>query len=68
MEQDRVAGDLVLYSNLIELSRKLGDYSKAISVFLRWKRSGITPDFIAYNLMFSLFGKAKLFQEAQLLL
>ncbi|KAH7847560.1 hypothetical protein Vadar_027602 [Vaccinium darrowii] len=51
MEKDRVTGDLVLYSNLIELSRKLRDYSKAISVFSRLKSSemrskGVIPDMV----------------------
>ncbi|KAK9061736.1 hypothetical protein SSX86_018922 [Deinandra increscens subsp. villosa] len=68
MEQDHVSGDLVLYSNLIELSRKLCDYSKAISIFSRLKQSGISPDLVAYNSMINVFGKAKLFREARLLL
>ncbi|KAI3474826.1 hypothetical protein Pfo_030137 [Paulownia fortunei] len=55
MEQDR-------------LSRKLGDYSKAISIFSRLKRSGITPDLVAYNSMINVFGKAKLFREARSLI
>ncbi|KAG6398285.1 hypothetical protein SASPL_139740 [Salvia splendens] len=44
MEHDRITGDLSLYLNLIELSRMLCDYSKAIAIFSRLKKSGITPD------------------------
>ncbi|KAL0343923.1 UNVERIFIED_CONTAM: Pentatricopeptide repeat-containing protein, chloroplastic [Sesamum angustifolium] len=55
-------------SNLIELSRKLCDFSKAISIFSRLKRSGIAPDLVAYNSMLNVFGKAKLFGEARSLI
>ncbi|CAI8597977.1 unnamed protein product [Vicia faba] len=69
MERDRISGDLVLYSNLIELSRKMCDYSKAISIFNTCKASAkFVPDLIVYNTMISVFGKAKLFQEARLLI
>ncbi|KAH0667469.1 hypothetical protein KY285_028675 [Solanum tuberosum] len=34
----------------------------------RLKTSGITPDLVAYNTMINVFGKAKLFREAQLLI
>jgi hypothetical protein len=36
-----VSGDLALYGNLIELSRKFHDYSKAISIFSGLKASGM---------------------------
>ncbi|GKD18858.1 pentatricopeptide repeat-containing protein, partial [Tanacetum coccineum] len=67
MESDRVSGDLVLYCNLIELSRKLCDFSKAIAIFAKLKESGIKPDLVCYNSMINVFGKAKLFREARLL-
>ncbi|KAK6913196.1 Pentatricopeptide repeat [Dillenia turbinata] len=51
-----ISGDLVMYSNLIELSCKLHDYSKA--------NSGMTPDPVAYGSMINVLGKAKLFLEA----
>ncbi|XP_050879424.1 LOW QUALITY PROTEIN: pentatricopeptide repeat-containing protein At5g39980, chloroplastic [Lathyrus oleraceus] len=69
MERDKISGDLVLYSNLIEFARKLCDYSKAISIFNTLKASAnIAPDLIAYNTMICVFGKAKLLREARLLL
>ncbi|XP_077245168.1 tetratricopeptide repeat (TPR)-like superfamily protein [Tasmannia lanceolata] len=67
-DHDRVSGDLVLYTNLIELALKLRDYSKAISLFSRLKRAGISPDLVAYNSMINVYGKARLFREARQLL
>ncbi|GFS45020.1 tetratricopeptide repeat (TPR)-like superfamily protein [Actinidia rufa] len=75
MEQDRVAGDLVLYSNLIELSRKLGDYSRAISVFSQlkraiaaWRRNEVggcvVPDTVSYSTLLNMYVENQKFVEA----
>ncbi|KAG9456879.1 hypothetical protein H6P81_001387 [Aristolochia fimbriata] len=44
------------------------DYSKAISIFSRLKRAGITPDIVAYNSMINVYAKAGFFREARQLL
>ena len=63
MEQERIAADLITYSTLIELARKLKEYSKAISLFSKLKVVNLYPDMILYNAMINVFGNAKRFQE-----
>ena len=65
MEQERIVVDLITYSTLIELARKLKEYSKAISLFSKLKVLNIYPDMILYNAMINVFGNAKRFQEAK---
>ena len=68
MEQERIVVDLITYSTLIELARKLKEYSKAISLFSKLKVVNLYPDMIFNNRMINVFGNAKRFQEAKYLL
>ena len=68
MEQERITADLITYSTLIELARKLKEYSKAISLFSKLKVVNVYPDMSLYNAMINVFGNAKQFQEAKDLL
>ena len=63
MKQERIVVDLITYSTLIELARKLKEYSKAISLFSKLKVVNLYPDMILYNAMINVFGNAKQFQE-----
>uniref|UniRef100_A0A0E0CBA2 Pentacotripeptide-repeat region of PRORP domain-containing protein n=1 Tax=Oryza meridionalis TaxID=40149 RepID=A0A0E0CBA2_9ORYZ len=50
MEDDAVALDLVLFSNLIHLALRGGDAPKALALFSRLRgAAGIKPDLKAYN-------------------
>uniref|UniRef100_A0A0D9YL79 Pentacotripeptide-repeat region of PRORP domain-containing protein n=1 Tax=Oryza glumipatula TaxID=40148 RepID=A0A0D9YL79_9ORYZ len=50
MEDDAVAPDLVLFSNLIHLALRGGDAPKALALFSRLRgAAGIKPDLKAYN-------------------
>ena len=59
MEQERITTDLITYSTLIELARKLKEYSKAISLFSKLKVVNLYPDMILYNAMINVFSNAK---------
>ena len=65
MEQERIAADLITYSTLIELARKLKEHSKAISLFSKLKVVNLYPYMILYNAMINVFGNEKRFQEAK---
>ena len=65
MEQERIITDLITYGTLIELARKLKEYSKAISLFSKLKVVNLYPDMILYKAMINEFGNAKWFQEAK---
>ena len=65
MEQERIAADLITYSTLIELARKLKEYSKSFSLFSKLKVVNLYPDMILYNAMINVFGNEKRFQEAK---
>ena len=68
MEKERITHDLITYSTLIELARKLKEYSKAISLFSKLKVVNLYHDMILYNAMINVFGNEKWFQEAKYLL
>lgn len=68
MEQEGIVADLITYSTLIELARKVKDYSKAISLFSKLKSVNLYPDLILYNTMIDVFGNVKRLQEAKDLL
>ena len=68
MEQEIIIADLITYSTLIELARKLKEYSKEISLFSKLKVVNVYPDMILYNAMINVFGNAKWFQEAKYIL
>ena len=65
MEQERIAVDLITYSTLIELARKLKEYSKSNLLFSKLKVVNLYPDMILYNAMINVFDNAKWFQEAK---
>ena len=65
MEQERIAADLITYSTLIELARKLKEFSKEISLFSKLKVVNLNLDMILYNPMINVFSNAKQFQEAK---
>ncbi|GFY87066.1 tetratricopeptide repeat (TPR)-like superfamily protein [Actinidia rufa] len=72
MEQDRVAGDLVLYSNLIELSISVSSRLKlsawmakeADRLFWSMRKMGIGPSVVSYNMLLWVYGDTGLFGEA----
>ena len=68
MEKERITTDLITYNTLIELARKLKEYSKAISLFSNLKIVNLYPDMILYSAMINVFGNEKRFQEAKYLL
>ena len=68
MDQERIVANPITYSTLIELARKLKEYSKAISLLSKLKVVNLYPDMILYNSMINVFGNAKQFQEAKYLL
>ena len=68
LEVNGVGTDLITYSTLIELARKVKDYSKAISLFSKLNSINLYANLLLYNTMIDVFGNAKRFQEAKYLL
>ena len=59
MEQEKITADLITYSTLIELARKMKEYSKSISLVSKLKVVNLYPDMILYNTMINVFGNEK---------
>ncbi|CAA6670391.1 unnamed protein product [Spirodela intermedia] len=73
MERDGVRADLVLYSTLIELARKLGDHAKAAGLLqeargllaeMEEEEEAVRPDMVSYSTLLTAYVENRRYVEA----